>query len=200
MLAAATVLTASERCLKKSLFHAPIIKTFQPNHPSARLRPSLGAARNKRYPAVARAPSIPSQATGMTQSFGLKNGFFSVLYQKKMSGWFGEGLLEALIARGNTIALEAMTAEPTRDGRCSVAGMALMTRKLIVNLFCTMRAPNDKCRRNPPSAGSAADPADGEEHRRGAEDRHHGRPRTRVAMIAFRHEVAGSNVKKKSGE
>ena len=84
MEAAATVLIPGTRRLKKRRLHPPIKVTFHPSQRSARVRDALRADRSKRYAAVANAPSISNQVTGMTQSFGWKNGFRSDEYQNKM--------------------------------------------------------------------------------------------------------------------
>ena len=112
--AAATVLTPSCRCLKKSRLHPPIMNMFHESTASARFRVTVGGARHNRYAAAPRAPSIPIQVTGMIQSGGLNHGFRRDLYQILMNGWFGDGELEALNAKGT---MKAPVANATAAGR-----------------------------------------------------------------------------------
>ena len=70
------------------------------SNPSALCRGRLSGELESRQPEKASEPSSAVQAMGKIQPGGWKNGFRRLAYQAKILGWFGDGLLEKLIASG----------------------------------------------------------------------------------------------------
>lgn len=88
---------------------------FQPSNASARPLVILGIWRKSRYAAVANPDSIPIHATGKAQSGGWKEGLSRLVYQARIRGSAGEGLVDRLKAKGPRKAADAIAAAVSGD-------------------------------------------------------------------------------------